>query len=152
MANSILLSDTLLKQDEILNELWAIIVKQREALKEGRLSDLQALMSDLRHVSVRCQAIETKRVRTADELAKELGCNPIVSEIIAVLPEEEAPVVEEAAKALMKTVARLKVEMAILPRLMDEAHTLNEMMITEWRKLSQKSMGVGSLGAFDTRI
>ncbi|MDR3355493.1 MAG: flagellar biosynthesis protein FlgN, partial [Synergistaceae bacterium] len=57
------LADTLHKQDEILSELLTVVVKQREALKGGRLSDLQDLMSDLRRVSVRCQAIETKRVR-----------------------------------------------------------------------------------------
>lgn len=147
-----LLSETLLKQDEILNELLAVVVGQREALKEGRLADLQNLMSDLRHVSVRCQAIETKRVRLADELAKELGCGPIVSEIAAVLSDEDAAAVTEAAKALMKTVSKLKVEMAILPRLMEEARSLNEMMINEWRKLGQQSMGAGAMGAFDTRI
>lgn len=152
MANAALLSDTLRKQEEILNELLTILGKQREALKDGRMSDLQTLMSDLRHISVRCQAIETKRVRAAEELAVSLGCNPVVSEIAAALPPEDALAVEEAAKVLMKTVSKLKAEMAILSRLMEEAHTLNEMMITEWHKLGQRSMGVGSMGAFDTRI
>jgi len=152
MSDQVLLTETLLKQDEILNELLAVVVSQKEALKDGRLSDLQSLMSDLRHVSVRCQAIETKRVKTADELAKTLGCAPIVSEIAAALPPEDAPAVLDAAKALLKTVSKLKAEMAILPRLMEEAHTLNEMLINEWRKLGQSSAGVGSMGSFDTRI
>lgn len=152
MDASTLLSETLLKQDEILNELLTVVVGQRDALKEGRLADLQDLMSDLRHVSVRCQAIETKRVRTAADLAKELGCEPIVSVIAAALPEEDSTIVMDAARALMKTVSKLKIEMSILPRLMEEAHTLNEMMINEWRKLGQQSTGLGAMGSFDTRI
>jgi hypothetical protein len=42
-------------------------------------------------------------------------------------------------------------EMSILSRLMDEAKTLNEMMITEWRKLGAKAAGLPMSG-FDTRI
>lgn len=152
MDTPALLSETLLKQDEILNELLTVVTGQREALKEGRLADLQKLMSDLRHVSVRCQAIETKRVRMAADLAKELGCGPVVSEIASVLPDEDAEIITDAAKTLMKTVSKLKVEMAILPRLMEEARSLNEMLIGEWRKLGQQSAGVGAMGAFDTRI
>lgn len=151
-SKAILLADTLLKQDEILSELLSITMKQREALKEGRLSELQDLMSDLRHVSVRCQAIETKRVRVSEDLANEFACEPVVSEIVSALPEEEAGVVGESGKKLMQTVSRLKIEMSILARLMDEAKTLNEMMITEWRRLGQKSLGMGAMGSFDTKI
>lgn len=151
-ANPVSLSETLLKQEEILAGLLAILVRQREALKEGRMSDLQALMSDLRHISVRCQAIETKRAKAAEELAEALGCGPVVSEITAALPEEDALAVDEASKVLMGTVSKLKVEMEILPRLIEEARSLNEMMISEWRKLSQESVGMGLNGAFDARI
>ena len=44
-SKAILLSDTILKQDEILSELLDNTIKQREALKGGCLSDLQELMS-----------------------------------------------------------------------------------------------------------
>jgi flagellar biosynthesis/type III secretory pathway chaperone len=145
------LVDTLNKQDEILSELLAITLKQREALKEGRLSDLQNLMSDMRHTSVRAQAIETKRSRAAIDIAADLGCDAIVSEITRKLPSEEAVPVAEAAKILMATVEKLKIEMLILGRLMDEAKSLNEMMINEWRRLGAKSLG-GAGGGFDTRI
>lgn len=151
-SKAILLADTLLKQDEILSELLSITMKQREALKEGRLSELQDLMSDLRHVSVRCQAIETKRVRVSEDLANEFECEPVVSEIVNALPEEEAAVVGESGKKLMQTVSKLKIEMSILTRLMEEAKSLNEMMIAEWRRLGQKSLGMGAMGSFDTRI
>jgi hypothetical protein len=152
-SKAILLADIMLKQDEILSELLDNTIKQREALKEGRLSDLQDLMSDLRHVSVRCQAIETKRSRAAADIAKDLNCAAVVSEIIRAIGGEESALVEESAEKMMQTVKKLKMEMAILERLMDEARTLNEMMITEWRRLGQKAMGLsGAMGTFDTKI
>ena len=151
-VESTLLTETLLKQDEILSELLSLIEKQREALREGRLSDLQSLMSDLRHISVRCQAIETKRVRAAAELAASLGCEPVVSEIIAAVGEDDSSELAEAAKKLVHTVGKIKSEMTILSYLMEETKTLNEMMIAEWRRLSQSSLGGGSAGTFDTKI
>ena len=56
-----LLVETLNRQDEILKELWELVVKQRDIMKTGKVTDLQAIMSEMRHVSVRCQAIEAKR-------------------------------------------------------------------------------------------
>ena len=53
---------------------------------------------------------------------------------------------------MMKTVNKLKMEMSILARLMDEAKALNEMLISEWRKLSRKSIGNAGIGTFDTKI
>jgi hypothetical protein len=146
------LADILLKQDEIMLELLSITEKQREALKEGRLADLQNLMSDLRHVSVRCQAVETKRARVSSDLAAELGCEPIVSVIVEFLPKEVGAVLEESARKLLQTVDKLKAEMSILSRLMDEAKSFNDMLITEWRRLGRMSFGSGSIGAFDRKI
>jgi hypothetical protein len=146
-----ILTETLLKQDEILSELLSIILKQREALKDGRLSDLQDLMSEMRHTSVRAQAVETKRFRAAEDAASELNCEAVVSKIISALPREETPEMREAARKLMSTVERLKIEMSILSRLMDEAKSLNEMLISEWRKMSARATGLSS-GGFDTKI
>ena len=145
------LADTLTRQDEILSELLTVTLKQREALKDERLLDLQELMSDMRHISVRAQAIETKRERAAADLAAELGCDSVVSAITARLAPDEAALVDEAAKKLMSTVERLKLEMSILSRLMDDAKNLNEMLISEWRKMSLRASGA-STGGFDTRI
>ena len=152
--SSLLLGNTLKKQNEILTELLDIILKQRDALKDGRHADLQTLMSELRHVSVRCQAIETKRVRAAEELSKELGCEPVVSEILRAMPDdaEDRPLIEEESKKLIQVVQRLKIEMSLISRLMDEAKSLNEMMISEWQKLSLKSIGGAALGTFDAKI
>jgi hypothetical protein len=148
---SVLLTETLLKQDEILSELLRITVKQREALKEGHLSELQDLMSEMRRTSVRAQAIETKRARLAADLAASIDCGEVVSEIILALPSDESSAMKDAAKKLVSTVENLKVEMLILSRLMDEAKNLNEMLISEWRKMSVNVTGLGT-GGFDTRI
>jgi predicted RNase H-like nuclease (RuvC/YqgF family) len=148
---SSLLAETLVKQDEILSELLSVTQSQREALKEGRLSRLQELMSEMRHTSVRAQAIETKRSRLAAEIAAGLGCEAVVSKIAGVLPHEESEPLKDAAGKLMSTVGRLKTEMSILSRLMEEAKNLNEMLINEWRKMSSGMVGPGG-GGFDARI
>ena len=145
------LFETLTRQDEILSELLSVTLKQREALKEGRMPDLQDLMSEMRHVSVRAQAIETKRERTASDVAEEIGCEPVVSEIIRALPQDEAARMKEASQKLVSTVERLKIEMSILARLMDEARNLNEVLISEWRKMSTGAEGFAT-GGFDTRF
>ncbi len=152
--SSLLLGNTLQKQNEILTELLDNILKQRDALKEGRHADLQALMSGLRHVSVRCQAIETKRARTAEDIAGALGCEPTVSGILGALPLDDAsrPLIEGESKKLVQIVQRLKIEMSLISRLMDEARSLNEMLISEWQKLSLKAMGGVGLGTFDAKI
>jgi predicted RNase H-like nuclease (RuvC/YqgF family) len=59
--------------------------------------------------------------------------------------------VREAAKKLVSTVEKLKMEMSILSRLMDEAKNLNEVLISEWRKMSARGAGIPN-GGFDTRI
>ena len=59
---------------------------------------------------------------------------------------------EASAKKLMETVNKLKIEMSILSRLMSEARALNEMLITEWRRLGEKLISPGALGTFDTKI
>lgn len=148
------LGATLKKQNEIISELLDIVILQRDALKAGRHADLQAQMSQLRQASVRCQAIEAKRVRCAEEAAKELDCGLTVSEIVASLPEgdESRAEIDEEGRKLMQTVERLKVEMTIIGKLMEEAKSLNEMLISEWQKLSMKSLGVGKIGTFDAKI
>ncbi|MDR1580955.1 MAG: flagellar protein FlgN [Synergistaceae bacterium] len=146
-----LLAETLVKQDEILSELLSVTLRQREALKEGRLSYLQELMSEMRHTSVRAQAIETKRSRQAAEIAGDLGCEAVVSKIANIIPPEESEPLKAAAGKLTATVGRLKMEMSILSRLMDEAKNLNEMLINEWRRMSSNAVGPGG-GGFDARI
>lgn len=153
-ATSQQLGATLNKQNEILGELLDIILKQRDALKAGRHTDLQSLMSELRQVSVRCQAIEAKRVRSAEALAQELGCEQTVADILRALPDTDdgRGSIETEGRALLQVIERLKIEMSIISKLMEEAKTLNEMLITEWQKLSLKSLGSGAMGTFDAKI
>lgn len=146
-----LLTETLGRQDEILKELWVLVIKQRDIMKTGRVTDLQDIMSEMRRVSVRCQAIEAKRSRAADELGAALSCNAVVSEIITKLGAAESEPLREAADKVSDTVIKLKAEMQLLPRLMEEAKTLNEMLISEWRRLGETAGNVGG-GGFDTRI
>jgi predicted RNase H-like nuclease (RuvC/YqgF family) len=122
-------------------------------------------MSELRHVSVRCQAIETKRARAAEDLAGELGCDQTVSDILRAMPEDgeagkeggkeagkERAQIDEEAKKLVQVVQRLKIEMSLISRLMDEAKSLNEMLISEWQRLALKSVGGAAMGTFDAKI
>ena len=146
-----LLVETLNRQDEILKELWELVVKQRDIMKTGKVTDLQAIMSEMRHVSVRCQAIEAKRSRAAEELSSLLDCKPVVSDIITKLEEPEAEVLREAGHRVSNTVEKLKMEMQILPKLIEEAKMLNEMLISEWRRLGEMPGSLGG-GGFDTRI
>lgn len=154
MSNSLLLGETLLKQNEILTELLDIITRQRDALKAGKHADLQVLMSELRHVSVRCQAIEAKRAKISAEMSGELGCADTVSEIVKALPadDEGREAVSSEGRKMIQTVEHLKIEMTIMNKLMEEAKALNEMLINEWQKLSLKSLGSGAMGTFDAKI
>ena len=148
MQTSVLV-ETLRIQETILRDLWDVVVRQREALRGGRLSALQDLMRQLQHLSVRAQAAEVKRGRLARDLAEELHCDAVLSEICARLPQEEARSLEEAGADLLGAVGLLRAEMKLLGILMEESRTLNEMMLGEWRRLAEIPMGSGG---FDTRI
>lgn len=149
------LAETIEKQNEILGELLGVLLKQRDALKGGRHSELQELMSELRRIAVRCQAIEAKRSRSAEELAESLKCEPTISAILAAMPADDDKgrmLIEAEAHELEQTVRKLKIEMSLIAMLMNEARTLNEMLISEWQRLSAKSMGIASMGTFDAKI
>ncbi|EFQ23496.1 conserved hypothetical protein [Aminomonas paucivorans DSM 12260] len=143
------LLETLRVQEGILRELWEVTIRQREALKGERLSALQDQMRELQHLSVRAQAAEVKRGRLSRDLAEELGCDAVLTEICAHLPQEEARSLEEAGADLLGAVGLLRAEMKLLGILMEESRTLNEMMLGEWRRLAEIPMGSGG---FDTRI
>ena len=57
----------------------------------------------------------------------------------------------EAGHRVSNTVEKLKMEMQILPKLIEEAKMLNEMLISEWRRLGEMPGSLGG-GGFDTRI
>lgn len=148
MQTSVLV-ETLRIQETILRDLWDVVVRQREALRGGRLSALQDLMRQLQHLSVRAQAAETKRGRLCRDLAQQLGCDGVLSEICARLPEEEAAPLREAGEDLLGAVALLRSETKLLGILMEESRNLNEMLLAEWRRLRDP---LSLAGGFDTRI
>ena len=68
------------------------LVSQREALASGRLSDIQGLLQNVRHVAVKAQEAERDRHLKAVALAKQLRCDPSAQAIAFFLrnrmPEE----------------------------------------------------------------
>jgi len=129
------LGDALTKQAEILRRLGDVTVRQREALKEGRLELLQDLFREQQAAGFAAEAAEERRRRAASELAAALGCESNVSAICSRLPEQEALFLKERADAVLRQVRVLQSEMYILSSLVDENQRLNGMMAAEWRRL-----------------
>ena len=88
MASPSSLGDALAKQAEILRTLGEVTVRQREALKEGRLELLQDLFREQQAAGFAAEAAEERRRRAASELAAALGCESNVSAICSRLPEQ----------------------------------------------------------------
>ena len=137
------------QQTKMLLELWDVIVRQREALREERLSSLQELMKNAQALSAKARASEAARERETKALAEVLGCDPTVSALAAKLTEEEAVRLRAAGDELRQTVLKLKSEMQILSRLVEQSAMLGELLVNEWRRL-EGSFGTPS-GGYDFR-
>ena len=135
MASPSSLGDALTKQAEILRTLGEVTVRQREALKEGRLELLQDLFRELQKIGFSAEALENQRGKMAAELAAQLGCEPKVSAICERLRGGESASLKETAAELEMAVRKLQSEMQILAGLVDENQRLGGMMIAEWRRL-----------------
>lgn len=148
------LIETIEKQNEILSEFWDLLVRQREALKGERLPVVQELMAELRNTATRAQAVEIKRERLAARAAEELGCEPRVFEIARRLPAEEGERLTAVGKRLLSIVAKLRAENNLFRVLLDETRLMNDILISEWRRLSEDFPHgpMGPAGGFDTRI
>jgi len=133
------------QQTQTLLELWDVIVRQREALREERLSSLQELMKNAQSLSVKARAFEVARERETKALAAVLGCDSTVSALAAKLTEEEAARLRTAGDALRQAVLKLKSEMQILSRLVEQSAMLGELLVNEWRRL-EGSFGTPSSG------
>lgn len=140
---------TLEMQDEVLGNLGELLIKQREALRDGRLQVLQDLFREMQFLSVKAQALETKRGRLCEALARSLGCDPTISSMCDRLEGPESEQLREKGAALANRVGVLRSEMRLLEMLMDEARVLNEMMISEWRRMKDP---FNSAGGFNARI
>jgi len=129
------LGDALAKQAEILRTLGEVTVRQREALKEGRLELLQDLFREQQAAGFAAEAAEERRRRAASELAAALGCESNVSAICSRLPEQAALLLKKEADEVLRQVKVLQSEMYILSSLVEENQRLNGMMAAEWRRL-----------------
>ncbi|ACZ18900.1 hypothetical protein Taci_0664 [Thermanaerovibrio acidaminovorans DSM 6589] len=138
---------TLEMQDEVLGQLGDLLVKQREALKDGRLQVLQDLFKEMQFVSVKAQALETKRSRLSSALAAQMGCEPVLSQLSDVVGGEEGERLRAAGDAVLKRVGFLRSEMRLMELLMDEAKVLNEMLINEWRRMRDPMENAGGFSA-----
>ena len=125
------------------------LVSQREALASGRLPDIQGLLQNVRHVAVKAQEAERDRHLKAVALAKQLRCDPSAQAIASRLPEDEAASLTNAAKRLDIAVRKLRSELEIYGRLLEESCTLGELLISRWREIGN---GFGGLrGGFEVR-
>ena len=129
------LGDVLAGQAQVLRTLGDVTVRQREALREGRLELLQDLFKEMQSLSFTAEALEGRRCRLAEELAKKNGCPSSLSDLCSVLPNEESAMLSEKGKELDGAVRRVQAEMQILSALVDENQRLNGMMAAEWRRL-----------------
>ncbi len=129
------LGDALTKQAMILRMLGEVTVRQREALKEGRLELLQDLFREQQAAGFAAEAAEERRRRAASELAAALGCESNVSAICSRLPEQAALLLKKEADEVLRQVKVLQSEMYIISALVEENQRLNGMMAAEWRRL-----------------
>ena len=136
------------RQEEALLEVVEIALSQREALRQGRLDLLQDLLTGMRIGAFAAQQAEVDRAEAALALAKEYAVEPRLSALAAAVGGEEGQALLEAGKALTRAVGSVKSEMQILSRLMEECGTLNEMLLSEWRRLQG---GLPLSGGFDAR-
>ncbi|GAB1485461.1 flagellar export chaperone FlgN [Aminivibrio sp.] len=129
------LGDVLASQAQVLRTLGDVTVRQREALRDGRLELLQDLFKEMQAISFSAEALEGRRCRLAEELAKEFECSSSLTALCAVLPKDESSMLSEKGKGLDGAVRRVQAEMQILSSLVDENQRLNGMMAAEWRRL-----------------
>ncbi len=129
------LIDVLLQQTEALQETLDVAVRQREALKSGRLDSLQGLMKELHDASFRAQALDRRREQEAASLARTLGVHSRLSEILAMLNEGEREALSSVAGKFSLVVRKLQAEMKIISRLADESQRLGDLMLSEWRRM-----------------
>jgi len=125
------------------------LVSQREALASGRLSDIQGLLQNVRHVAVRAQEAERDRHLKAVALAQQLRCDPSAQAIASRLPEDEAASLTSVVKRLDIAVRKLRSELEIYGRLLEESCTLGELLISRWREIGN-GFG-GPWGSFEVR-
>ncbi|MCF7936355.1 MAG: flagellar protein FlgN [Synergistales bacterium] len=139
------LSRILEEQAGALEEMWGVVVEQREALKAGRLSSLQELQQRLQKHSFRARTLEAEREKQTNLLAARRGCEPTVSAIAETEGGEAARELRERADRLSIAVRKLQSEMQILKNLIEESAALHQVMIDEWRRVERAAAFRGGM-------
>ncbi len=140
------------EQAQTLLQMWHVAVEQREALKEGRLSALQEMMKEFQALSSRALALEASRHRESLALGKRLSCPPVLTEFVRSIPEDaEAEALRQAGITLLQAIKKLRAEMHLLEKLLQEQAALGELLTNEWRRLEGLPGMDPSGGSFDFR-
>ena len=126
---------TMLDEADLIDELLDAVVEQRESVKSGDNTALQSLMKRVQDIAFRVQTKEIQRAALTESSSKELGCEPYVSALSQVIPEEERALFIGAGERLGHSVFALKSEIAILNGLIEHNERFSAMLLSEWRRL-----------------
>jgi len=129
------LIDTMLDEAELIDDLLDAVTEQRESIKNGDHAAMQVLMKRVQDISFRVQAKESQRVSLTESLSKKMGCEPYLTALAQVVPEEERALFTGAGERLGHSVFALKSEMAILSGLIEHNERFSAMLLSEWRRM-----------------
>jgi Xaa-Pro aminopeptidase len=135
------------RQTEAIHRVLSVVVKQREALKEGGLELLKDLLRDMDQAHQEAITAESMRLQVVNKIAENRNCSPTLNELAASGTPEESEAMLKAGKALSAAVESARSEMALLNSLVEENRALNDMLIDEWRRLG----GNQSLSSLDLK-
>ncbi|MCF4113052.1 MULTISPECIES: flagellar export chaperone FlgN [Dethiosulfovibrio] len=135
------------RQTEAIHRVLSVVVKQREALKEGRLELLKDLLKDMDQAHQEAITAESMRTQVVNKIAESRKCSPTLNELAASGTPEESEAMLKAGKGLRVAVESARSEMALLNSLVEENKALNDMLIDEWRRLG----GNQSLSSLDLK-
>ena len=139
------LTQALLDEADLIDELLELVVEQRETVKNGAQAGMQDLMKRIQEVFFRVQAQEAHRARAASETAKAWECQPRLSALTEAAPEEERALLRGAGERLNHSVFALKSEMTILKNLIEQNERFSSMLLSEWRRLDAGFVRLGGL-------
>jgi len=139
------LINTMLDEADLIDDLLEAVVEQRESVKSGDRLAVQNLMKRVQDISFRVQAKENQRAGLTESLSRELGCEPYITALAQVVPEEERPLFTGAGERLGHSVFALKSEMAILSGLIEHNERFSAMLLSEWRRLDADFTSSGGM-------
>jgi len=139
------LIDAMLDEADLIDELLSAVIEQRESIRTGDHMALQELMKRVQNISLRIQAKENQRASLTDSLSKKLECEPYISAIAPVVPEEERVIFTGAGERLGHSVFALKSEMAILSGVIEHNERFSAMLLSEWRRMDSEFTHSGGM-------